>query len=325
MTRRVVFFTNSKSHGIQKKGSRLKAIYDARQQSSDIYLNAQSPQQTSDDFRKLTLTPQDHLFIEGGDGTMQRTLSCLLNSLDNIKNCPMISIIAGGLTNQIAANIGLKATHDKYIKAAIEAPEKGLKPTSVLQLTSHDMTPLFGCLFSSGALPFVTEYYEAQVRANQTGGKMAIAGTLLKVISGNRAARDKVMPATTLSLNINMLSQSRTKTGPHLGTIVTTLPSVMMGLDPFWDLDDIDENTGALRLLYADARARRLLRNLIGLWLGRKSLDRSGDGLESYRAQDLSFHYDGPLVLDGEPVDFNGAPFSIIATPPLPFVTTPAS
>jgi len=320
MTSRVVFFSNPQSQGIQQKGSRLKAVYDARAQTSDIYLTAQSPEQTHDDFKTLSLTPEDHLFIEGGDGTMQRTLSALLNALTDHQNCPKISIIAGGLTNQIAANIGLKTANGKHINAAINTPQKGLRPTPILKLEPQTGAPLFGCLFSTGALPFVTEYYEAKIRAHQAGGKMAIAGTLVKAVSGNQAARDELMPATDLSLTIDMAQQTRTKTGPHLGTVVTTLPSLMMGLDPFWG-----EGEGDIRLLYADGRARRLVRNLAGLWLGRKSTDRSSDGLDSYRADQLAFHYDGPIVLDGEPLNFNGESFSLSATLPLPFVIAPKS
>jgi diacylglycerol kinase family enzyme len=326
MTGRVVFFSNPQSQAVQQKGSRLKTVYTARRQDSDIYqdrdiyLEAQSPEQTQSDFTALALTPEDHLFIEGGDGTMQCTLSSLLNSLNSPDDCPKLSIIAGGLTNQIAANIGLKTAHDKHIKAAIHAAETGLCPTPILRIQQRDHAPVFGCLFSTGALPFVTEYYESKVRSSQSGSKIAIAGTLVKAVSGNKAARDELMPATELSLTIEMMSQTRSKTGPHLGTVVTTLPSLMMGLDPFWG-----DGTGDIRLLYANGRARRLVRNLAGLWLGRKTIDRSGDGLESYRANKLSFHYDGPIVLDGEAFDMSGAPFTLSATPPLPFVTTPKS
>jgi len=318
MTGRVVFFSNPQSHGVQKNGSQLHPIYKTRNHSRDIYMRVEAAQDTAADFKALQFTPDDHLFIEGGDGTMQRSLTALLNSLDNIHDCPKISIIAGGLTNQIAANIGLKTGPRRdRISAAIAAPQNGLRPTPILKLTCANSAPQFGCLFSSGALPFVTEYYDAKIRANQAGGKMAIAGTLLKVMAGSQTARDKLMPATDLSLTLHVSGQTRTKTGPHLGTVVTTLPSLMMGLDPFWN----DAQPGDIRLLYASAKARRLLRNLSGLWLGRKTKDRSGDGLESYRADHAAFHYHGPLALDGEPIAFGGAPFSVSATPPLPFVT----
>jgi len=320
MTGRVVFISNPQSHGVHKQGSQLQPVYNDRRNDRDIYITIDPAQDMAARLKALQLTPNDHLFIEGGDGTMQRSLTTLLNSLDNLHYCPKISIIAGGLTNQIAANIGLK-THPRkdVITAAIDAPQDGLRPTSILKLNRANDAPQFGCLFSSGALPFVTDYYDAKIRAHQAGGKMAIAGTLLKVIAGSQTARDELMPATDLSLTLHMQGQTKTKakTGPHLGTVVTTLPSLMMGLDPFWN----DAAPGDIRLLYASAKARRLLRNLSGLWLGHKSKDRSADGLESYRADKLEFRYDGPLILDGEPLDFGGELFSITATPPLPFVT----
>ena len=128
------------------------------------------------------------------------------------------------------------------------------------------------------------------------------------------------MPATELELVLKNGSQEKLKTGAHLGTIVTTLPSLMMGLDPFWG-----EGEGHLRVLYADARARRLVRNLTGLWLGRKSIDRSGDGLESFQSDGLTYHYTGPTILDGEKLEMASGQFTLSATRPLPFVTTPTS
>ena len=318
MNGRVVFFTNPLSQGVKRKGSRLEAFHRANPDETHSLLNAKSVSETHRAFKALALTSDDHLFIEGGDGTMQRTLSCLLSTLPSMDHCPKLSLIAGGLTNQIAANVGLKSTKPAFIKAAITAPNNGLRPTPILKLLGADNTAHYGCLFSSGALPFVTEYYEQKVRASQTGGKTAIAATLVKAVSGNQAARDELMPATELALRLETSSGMRTKTGAHLGTVVTTLPSLMMGLDPFWGQD----GRGDLRVLYADAQARKLVRNLTGLWLGRKSIDRSGDGLESYQAERLDYHYDGPIVLDGERLNLGGK-FSLEATPPLPFIVTP--
>ena len=320
MSMRVVFFVNHQSQGVRRKGSRLKSYFEAHPNSAYSYFEAQSEQATEEIFTQLQLTPQDHLFMEGGDGTMQTTLTCLMKSLKTAEQCPKLSIIAGGLTNQIAANIGLKASRHSHITSAITQSDKGLRPTPILKLDGLTNSPIFGCLFSSGALPFVTEYYAQKVRDSHTGGKAAIAATLIKAVTGNQAARDQLMPATELSLRLTSGQNVKTKIGPHLGTVVTTLPSLMMGLDPFCGQNDHD-NMGGLRVFYADAKARRLVRNLTGLWLGRKSVDRSGDGLESFQAERLDYHYDGPIVLDGEMLTFDG-PCTVTATPPLPFVTS---
>lgn len=317
MTGRVVFFTNPHSQGVARKGSRLKPYYDTHHHASYIYLEAQSIKATQADFNQLNLTSQDHLFIEGGDGTMQRTLSALLNSLPTPDHCPKLSLVAGGLTNQIAANIGLKVSRDLHIQTAIEQPEACLRPVPILRLDGLTKAPIYGCLFSTGALPFVTEYYTQKIRGNPAGVKTAIATTLVKAVAGSQSARDELMPATELSLRLESGPSVKTKSGAHLGTVVTTLPSLMMGLDPFWG-----EGQGDVRVLYADAKARRLVRNLTGLWLGRKAADRSVDGLESFQAERLYYHYDGPVVLDGETLTVTDA-ISLSATPPLPFVVTP--
>ena len=312
MTDRIIFFTNPKSQGVQRKGSQLHAFYTAHKASHYIFID--DPSQLI----RLEFTPNDHLFIEGGDGTLQKTLTAVMNSLADINHCPKISIVAGGLTNQIATNIGLKSRSEAAIKTAIESPHKGLRPTPILKLEYRDGPPIYGCLFSTGALPFVTDYYEQKVRENLTGGPTGIATTLIKAVAGSQSARDQLMPVTELELILENGDQQKMKTGAHLGTIVTTLPSLMMGLDPFWG-----KGLGDLRVLYIDARARRLARNLTGIWLGRKSIDRSGDGLESFQTDALTYHYTGPLLLDGEKQEIPTGKFTLSATPPLPFVATP--
>ncbi|MEP6342998.1 MAG: diacylglycerol kinase family protein [Maricaulaceae bacterium] len=316
MTDRIIFFSNSKSQGVRRKGSRLLAFYTAHKTKKYIYTDDPAA------LLQIEFTAQDHLFIEGGDGTLQKTITGLLNSLTDIAHCPKLSIVAGGLTNQIAANIGLKAKQDADINDAIIAPQRGLRPTPILKLDYMGTQSQYGCLFSTGALPFVTDYYEQKIRANPTGGTSGIVTTLIKAVSGNQAARDKLMPATELELVLRNGKQEILKTGAHLGTIVTTLPSLMMGLDPFWG-----QGEGDLRVLYADGRARRLVRNLTGVWLGRKSIDRSADGLESFQSDRLTYHYNGPKILDGEKLETgeNNGPLTISATPPLPFVATPKS
>lgn len=316
MSGRVIFFANSKSQGVRRKGSRLHAFYTAHK--ADTYIFTDDPSA----LLQVEFTPADHLFIEGGDGTLQKTITGLLNSLTDISHCPKLSIVAGGLTNQIAANIGLKTKRDAAIKEAINAPQRGLRPTAILKLEQPNSAPEYGCLFSTGALPFVTDYYEQKIRANRAGGASGVAATVIKAVSGSQAARDKLMPATELELLLRNGKQEILKTGAHLGTIVTTLPSLMMGLDPFWG-----QGQGDLRVLYADGRARRLVRNLTGIWLGRKSIDRSGDGLESFQSDSLTYHYNGPKILDGEKLETgaHNGPLTISTTPPLPFVATPAS
>ena len=84
MNGRVVFFTNPQSQGVKRKGSRLEAFSRAYPDKIHSVLNAESVEQTLIAFQDLALTSADHLFIEGGDGTMQRTLSCLLTILPSL-------------------------------------------------------------------------------------------------------------------------------------------------------------------------------------------------------------------------------------------------
>ena len=67
------------------------------------------------------------------------------------------------------------------------------------------------------------------------------------------------MPATDCDLRIN----DTHLTGPHLGTVATTLPTITMGLDPFWGTGD-----GALRLTYVNGQYKGIIRHVAGVWVG---------------------------------------------------------
>ena len=103
--------------------------------------------------------------------------------------------------------------------------------------------------------------------------------------------------------------------GPHLGTVVTTLPSLMMGLDPFWGDGD-----APLRVTWINGTYRALGRNIMSVWAGSKSKDRSKDGLHSKRVDALSYTYEGDIVLDGEFLSIPSGKFTVRPTRPGTFL-----
>ena len=62
----------------------------------------------------------DHVIIEGGDGTVQGVISAFLNQAEAFNTFPAFSIVPGGMTNQVAKNIGLKVKTANAVKSALE-------------------------------------------------------------------------------------------------------------------------------------------------------------------------------------------------------------
>jgi len=237
-------------------------------------------------------------------GTVQGVISAFLNQADAFARFPAFTIIPGGMTNQVAKNIGLKAKTIKSVKSTLDGPLNAHE-IPLLNVIDFDGPNYSGFLLSTGVIPQITQYTKSQLHRKGIGGSAAVLGGILKGIRGND---DALMRSTPIEID-------GLHTGPHLGTIVTTLPSLMMGLDPFWEDGD-----APLRVTWVDETYRALGRNILALWVGRKSKDRSPDGLHSKRMDSLSYTYEGDIVLDGEFLSIPSGKFTVRPTRPVTFL-----
>ncbi len=303
-----LFIVNPLSERVARKGSLLELYYKRFKDSQTINIHI------IDDFRAMTdivdralaQNTISHVFIEGGDGTAQGVLTAFLNAVPD--NMPRFTLLPGGMTNQVAKNIGLRKMTLTAVRAIMTNNNTQNTTTPLIHITSEFGPDTYGFLFSTGAVPMITQYTKHHIHGKGIGGSLAVLGGILKGISGH--AHDIMHPT-----DIDLQTPAHNHSEKHLGTLVTTLPNLILGLNPFWG------NQGfPLRILYANAKARRLFRNVIGLWLGFKNKDRSHDGLYSWTAHHIDYSYTGPIVLDGEPLTAIGPTFSLRVTQPLKFV-----
>lgn len=296
-----VFVINTLSETVAKKGSKLAPLTQEASATFDDHI-----------FDNLDLIVHagrkaGWVVIEGGDGTAQGIITAFFNLIDDISDMPKFTLLPGGMTNQVAKNIGLKKFTAKSIETLLNG-KRTERTTPLVKVSCAEHPDLYGFLFSTGGVPMVTEYTKDKLHSKGIGGSSAVVGGIIKGISGRD---NKVLRPTNIHLGIDGKVQS----GSHLGTLVTTLPSLILGLDPFWGDGD-----GALRVTYVEGNSKHLASHVAGLWMGRKNKDRSKDGLSSYRASRLEYDYDGPVVLDGEPLTLTQH-FTVLPTPPLTFVS----
>lgn len=304
-----LFIVNHQSKRVATKGSQLIRFAAKYGQEVDLDLH------DIGDFKALpnkvsqcAKTGHKQIFIEGGDGTVQGVLSEFLRQAETFPSgLPNFAIIAGGMTNQVAKNIGLRPA---MIGAALNGNLR-TKAMPLLQIETSSPKPHYGFLFSTGAVPMVTEYTKNTLHKKGIGGSMAVAAGILKGIS---SSNDDVLQPTAIKMR--SLDDTTIKIDKsHIGTVLTTLPSLIIGFDPFWGREN-----GPLRLTYVDENYRSLYRNVAGLWLGGKKRDRSQDGLESWNLSHVEYSYDGPSVLDGEPIISANGKFTITASQALNFI-----
>ena len=297
------FVFNAASAKVAKKGALLPKIAD---QHNAVLRDV-------GDFSDVDILIQDalaaktqHIVIEGGDGTVQGILTEFLRH-EKARNLPVFTIVPGGNTNQVARNVGLSAPTPQAVAKAL-GKDKTLTQAPLLRIKDKAQRKYYGFLFSSGALPQVTDYTKDKLHDRGIGGSMAVIGGILKGAAGTSA----ITAPTKIKLNIDADGIQKLR-GPHLGTIVTTLPGLILKLDPFWG-----EGDRPLRVTYVAGEYQKLVRHVASLWLGNKSKDRSQDGMFSWTADGLKYRYKGPCVLDGEILDLTKG-FKIRATRPIQF------
>ena len=291
---RSLLLVNPRASRVAKRGSRLRALAD----------------RTGTDYRLLQdclpdVSGYDRVFIEGGDGTLQRGLSELLSR----GPVPDIVVVSGGTTNQVANILAPDDTGLDALEALLSRP--GARRRLPLLRIDNGADQTFGFLLSTGAIPQVTQRVsEPDGRASSTG--LALVGKA--IVSATRPGSQWIEP-TELRLQASSDEELIVLDGPHLGTVMTTLPSLYHGLDPFWG-----EGSGPLRLTHVASDARGLLPTILGVWAGRKNAERLRErGYQSLRAHGVTMELSSPAVLDGETLE--GTRLEVCASDPVTFVS----
>ena len=297
------FVFNAASAKVAKKGALLPKI---AQQHNAVLRDVGDFSDVDKLVQDVLSAKAEHIVIEGGDGTVQGILTEFLRH-EKARNLPIFTLVPGGNTNQVARNIGLSAATPQAVAKALSA-DKTISRAPLLRIIDKDQRKYYGFLFSSGALPQVTDYTRDKLHDRGLGGSLAVIGGILKGTAGTGS----ITEPTTIEIDIDAGDIEKIQ-GPHLGTIVTTLPSLMLKLDPFWG-----EGDRPLRVTYVAGEYQKLAQHVASLWLGNKSKDRSKDGMYSWTADGLKYRYKGPCVLDGELLELTKS-FKIRATRPIRF------
>ena len=300
----VLAISNANAKKIAKHGTSLNKVLlpDAK------HYHTQAPDDLIPLFTEKAHTHLKHLIIEGGDGTVRTVLTALLNSYDKSQTLPAVSILPRGTTNQIARNLGVKKTSDL---TSIFKGRYQVISMPMVKIKSKAINPQYGFLFSTGALPYVSRFAQDKINAKGIGGGTAVIGAVLKAISSDKA--DLMPPKKHRikgKLDDHIILNHK---GATLGIIMTTLPTLMLGLDPFWGTEN-----APLRLTWAEAESAKLGRNVAGIWAGRKQ-NRSADGYHSHNVHKLTLRTKAPATIDGDFLNISDQKLRISTSRPISF------
>jgi len=269
--------------------------------------------------RELAAAGVTHLAISGGDGTVQATVSALINN-SPFPVMPKLSLLSGGMTNVIARDMGETETpipHLKRLIARVEAGDPGEaveRPVMTLDLGDGG-PPIHGFLL--GAIAFYQGTILGRRKVHGMGFTQALASkigillSVLRVLWYGPGSKSGFMGE-----RIAMSLDGKEQPPQDLFLIVaTTLTGILPGIKPFWG-----QGPGRMQITTISHPPKRFARAALPALRGRPRPWMEAYGYCSHRAEQLECDLISPVVFDGEFLETDGGPgFKLSVGPTMTF------
>ncbi len=238
--------------------------------------------------------------VNGGDGTVQAVLTELGRRSDK-GTAPKLAILAGGMTNVIAKDVGLTGQPAKALErliAAVSAPGSTREVTRPLigLVLDPEQPPIYGMFFGAAGFHQAVKLANDKVRKRGVAGGLASASTLalslFRLLIGRSGSDDPLYRGEPMTIGVD---GNRHPEAPYLLLIATTLDRLILGLSPFWGDDG-----SAIRYTSINFPPKHLARALLPVLRGRPAQWMEGGGYQSGSASALTIDIRSPVVLDGE-------------------------
>jgi len=295
---RVGLISNPRS---QRNRQRQPAMREAVAGHPDLlHAELDSVHATADVLRDFARREVGLIVVCGGDGTVQKILTELLNGRE-FDPLPAVAVLPGGMTNLIAADVGLQGDPvQSLIKlcrvAADPTAARETQERAVLSLQRTPGEPPIHGMFL-GTAAFYHAVMMARHQVHPTGAKhdlalaMGLALALFRLMTGWRGS-------SALSQGERMTVELDGRSTPpqdYLLFLVTTLERLMLGLMPFWG-----EGSGGVRYTSVGFPPQRLWRALLPVIRGRPRPWMAARGYQSGLTGECRLSLQCPIVFDGE-------------------------
>jgi len=251
--------------------------------------------------------------VNGGDGTVQAVLTELARR-DLNGRAPKLAVLAGGMTNVIAKDVGLDGPPAKGLKRLLTATDVKSHASGAATATAivtrpliglalrPDEPPVYGMFFGAAGFYQAVKLANDKVRKRGVAGSMASASTLAlslsRLLLGRSNADDPLYRGEPMTIGLDGADGAE---APYLLLIATTLDRLILGLSPFWGDDGGATRDGrTIRYTSIDFPPKRLARALLPVLRGKPADWMAEGGYQSGSVQDMVIEIKSPVVLDGE-------------------------
>lgn len=313
---RVGIIANPRSRGYRRQAAALREVLSRHPEVACLELGDGADCDRI--LREFAGRGVDVIVIGGGDGTIHSVMTALLNGR-MFERLPALGILPLGMTNLIAANLGLRRPTEVGLSRLLDRTGDPLARTRRRILSVRHpgwKQPAHGMMFGSAG--FYRGVLLGYSRIHPLGGQRwlldgaTLALALVQAILG-RAGPDSVFEGHRMTIAVD---GAGTPAQDYILVLATTLDRLSFGIEPFWG-----DGEGTVRLTTVSFPPQRLLRALLPLLRGRPRPWMREQGYVSCNAQEVSLTTDCPVVLDGEILTVDGRhPLTITADAAFDFV-----
>ncbi len=280
--------------------------------------------QIADAMRSIARVRPRVLVINGGDGTVQATLTELYQGGHFVDGPPPVAVLPNGKTNLIALELGAEGDPLAALERVLELAGGDLAAHIVkreliaLSDGSPDARPVLGMFLGGAGLADTMLYcrdkiYPLGLPNGFSHVLTALAATLALVLG---ARRTRFLPPRPAPISISVRRDGEL-TGRFALLLVTTLHKVLLSRLP----DQAAGSGGALRFLAVEQRPMALARAVVAKLRGRLGRERVR-GVWYERGDEIRIEGDpSDVIFDGEMFQARpGRPIVLTPTAPVPFV-----
>jgi hypothetical protein len=322
---RVALLSNPRSTGNRSLLPRIRAF--CAEHRDVFHYEVEHVEQIGDALRTIARVRPKILVINGGDGTVQATLTELYHGDHFGTTPPPVAVLPNGKTNLIALDLGAVGDPLMALERIMEIARNDLAPHIVareLIALSHggvnNGRPVLGMFLGGAGLADSMLYCRNKIYPlglpNSLSHALTAIALLFTMVFGVRAG---FLPPKPRPVSVSVLKQG-VVTGTFALLIVTTLHRLLLG----WKQAQGDK-VGALQLMMVEQRPGSLVGATIASIFGRLGRNRLS-GVHIERGDEIHIEGDrSSVILDGELFESpDGRAIVLTPTAPVPFLSLAA-